>query len=58
MNSNAVSSVSINGTLDIEKVQARNDNRLRQLRALGVETINTNNDDDLNRLNDILKNYH
>jgi hypothetical protein len=46
-----------NGTLDIDKVHDRNEARLRELKALGVETINTNNDDELNRLNELLKHY-
>lgn len=54
--SNRISAVS-NGTLDIDRVHDRNEARLRELKALGVETVNTNNDDELNRLNELLKHY-
>ena len=46
-----------NGTLDIDKVHDRNEERLRKLKAMGVETINTNTDEDMNRLNELLKHY-
>ena len=31
-------------TLEVERLQNRNEARLNELRNLGVETINTNND--------------
>jgi hypothetical protein len=45
------------GTLDLERINGRNDARLRELKNLGVETINTNGDDDLNALDQLLNKY-
>lgn len=39
-----MSLVSNGGTVDIDKINDKNEARLRELRALGVETINTTND--------------
>jgi hypothetical protein len=47
-----------NGTLDLDKINARNDNRLQKFKGLGVESINTNSDEDMNRLNTLLSGYH
>ena len=46
-------------TLDIDRIHDRNDNRLKNLKNLGVETINTNNDgdEDFSKLDMILNKY-
>jgi hypothetical protein len=46
-----------NGTLDLDRINGRNDARLKELKNLGVETINTNGDDDLNALDQLLNKY-
>ncbi len=58
LDSNKASLVSNGGTFDVDRIHDKNEARLRELRALGVQTINTTNDEDLNRLNALLKNYH
>jgi hypothetical protein len=43
--------------LDIDRIHNKNDERLRQLKNLGVETVNTNDDQDLERLDVLLRKY-
>ena len=45
------------GTMDIDQIHNRNEARLNELRNLGVETINTNNDEEFSKLDEILNKY-
>ena len=45
------------GTVEIDRIQNRNDKRLKELRNLGVETINTNGDEEFSQLDMILNKY-
>ncbi len=47
-----------NGTVDLVGINGRMDARLRELKNLGVETINTNGDDELNNLDRLLYKYN
>ena len=44
-------------TLEMDRLQNRNEARLNELRNLGVETINTNNDEEFSKLDEILNKY-
>ena len=44
-------------TLEMDRLQNRNEARLNELRNLGVETINTNNDEEFSNLDEILNKY-
>ena len=45
------------GTIDIQRINGINDARLKQFKNLGVDTIQTNGDDDLNNLDRLLDKY-
>lgn len=57
VDSNVGGTLGTNGTLDLDRINGRNDARLKELKNLGVETINTNGDDDLNALDQLLNKY-
>ena len=57
VDSNVGGTLGTNGTLDLDRINGRNDSRLKELKNLGVETINTNGDDDLNALDQLLNKY-
>ena len=57
IDSNVGGTLGTNGTLDLERINGRNEARLKELKNLGVETINTNGDDDLNTLDRLLNKY-